>query len=97
MITKLAHPTVKMQCPLCKSTIMTIVNKQSAIVKYYVWPSVKTNRYNYGDPKDLEFLENPGINEWSCPKCGEVLFKTAEEVVAFVEKWKKFNKRGSTL
>jgi len=93
MITKLAHPTVKMQCPACNNTIMTIVNRQSAIVKYYVWPSLKRSRYNYGDPKDLEFLENPGINDWMCPKCESILFTTAAEAVAFIEKWKKRGNR----
>ena len=81
--------TVKMQCPICKQLIKTLVNRQSAIVKYYVWPSETSCKYNYGPPKDLEFLEEPGINDWQCPKCDAILFSTAEEAVKFFEKWKR--------
>ena len=83
------HPKIKMLCPECKNMITYIVNTQSVLVRFHVSANTKSNQYRYGKPQDMEFLENPGINTWSCPKCDSIICKNSTEVVALFEKWLK--------
>lgn len=83
---------ILLRCPKCKKVIKYLVNRQSAIVKYHVRLNKKNYHYNYGKPKEPSFLENPGINDWQCPECNEVLYTNSKDVIKFFEFFKRRNR-----